>query len=383
MNTAIIVGSGKGTRMNEKVNKIFLSLTDKPIIYHTIKAFEDCSLIDGIVLVSNEEGELKRIIERNHFKKIKKIVRGGEKRQDSAYNGLKAVNGKDEDIILIHNAANPFITGTTIKKVIDAAKEHGACAAAIKAKDTIKEADKNGFAIKTLDREKMWQMQTPQAMKFSMAKRAFEKAYQDKFYGTDDAMLVERLGGKVKIVETEHENFKITTQYDLETARRIEGCSRAGLGMDSHGFSKEKKPLVLAGFLIKGENGLEANSDGDVILHALFNALSQAIGGRSIGCYADKMCIEEGVSDSKEYLKVILKEVKEKNYRINNVGIMVEAKKPRLEQYWDGMKEALSSILGITKDAVGITFTSGDDLTDFGKGLGIQAFAVCTVRKCN
>lgn len=386
MNTAIIVGAGKGERMQAKINKILLTIEEKPLIYHAIKVFEDSNLIDNIILVINKDDneEIKDLVKKYSFRKIKNIVFGGEKRQDSVYNGIKAIEKEDnEDIILIHNAANPFVDRTTIKELIEETKIHGAAVAAIKAKDTIKEVDENNFVIKTLDRKKLWQMQTPQAMKFSLAKKAFENAYNNNFYATDDVALVEKLGEKVKIVETNKENIKITTPEDLQLAEKLKTGARVGLGLDSHRFEEKPKPLILGGIEIPDEQGLKANSDGDVILHALFNALSQAIGEKSIGCYADKMCLEHGIKDSKEYLKVILKKLEEKNYKINNVGIMMEAKKPNMGPHHNNIKESLSNLLKIDQEQIGLTFTSGEDLTDFGKGLGIQCYAIASVSSDN
>ena len=157
---------------------------------------------------------------------------------------------------------------------------------------------------------------------------------------------------------------------------------RVGIGQDSHRFiRKSKKRLALGGVIIHDEKGLEGNSDGDVVLHAIFNALSQAVGKRSIGFYSDKMC-REGIKDSREYLKLALKMVKEGGYRINNVGMMIEAKKPKIEPYVDDMKKSIAEILMITQDMVGITATSGEGLTAFGRGMGIQAFAIATVVRC-
>lgn len=384
MNAAIIVGAGKGERMQSKVNKILLTLAEKPIIYPAIKVFEDSDLIDNIILVINkyDEGEIKNLVRQYNFKKIKKIIEGGKERQDSVYNGIKAIeNADNEDIILIHNAVNPFVDKKTIKELIEETKKHGAAVAAIKSEDTLKEVNEDNFVAKTLDRSRIWRMQTPQAMKYGLAKKAFEKAYKDNFYATDDVALIERLGEKVKIIETNKENIKITTPEDLQLAEKIKAGARAGLGQDSHRFDDQQKPLILGGIEIPNEPGLKANSDGDVILHALFNSLSQAIGDKSIGCYADKMCLEQGITDSKEYLKVILEKLKEKNYKINNVGIMMELKKPRLDAYHDKIKESLSNLLKIEKNKIGLTFTSGDNLTEFGKGLGIQCFAVAIVNK--
>jgi 2-C-methyl-D-erythritol 2,4-cyclodiphosphate synthase len=153
---------------------------------------------------------------------------------------------------------------------------------------------------------------------------------------------------------------------------------RIGLGQDSHRFVKEgdAKKLVLGGIVVEGERGLEANSDGDVILHALCNALSQAVGKKSLGSYADKLCLEKGVKDSAEYLKVAKGFVDEAGYEIVNIGIMIEGRKPKIEPIADKMKTKIGEILGIDEGRIGITATTGEYLTSFGKGEGIQVFAV-------
>lgn len=157
---------------------------------------------------------------------------------------------------------------------------------------------------------------------------------------------------------------------------------RIGYGTDSHTFEDTgDKPLVLGGVKLSDRNGLRANSDGDVILHALFNAVSQACGGESLGYYADNLC-KKGITDSKEYIKVVLKMVSEIGYKINNIGIMVEAKKPRIS-FGDNkkMKQSIARLAGITEKDVGITFTSGEGLTAFGRGEGVLAQAVVSLVK--
>ena len=385
MITAIIVGAGKSARMNSSLNKLLMTLLDKPVICETIEKFENSDIVSQIILVLNDDNkdQIASLAEKYGYKKIKKIVLGGRERQDSVWQGIKAVEGASpEDIILIHNAANPFIDHETIKKTAEAASQFGAAAAAIKTKDTIKEANLHGFVEKTLDRKKLWRMQTPQAMKYGLAVRAFVNALNDGFYATDDAALVERLGEDVKIIECPEENLKITHSFDLERAKQILHSheARIGIGLDSHRFAGSDVPLVLGGVEIPGEDGLEANSDGDVILHSLFNALSQAIGGKSIGFYADQMC-KDGVKNSKEYIALILGKIKEKNYTVNNIGIMVEAKRPRLDDYSEKIKESISSICCLGKERIGITATSGESLTEFGKGLGIQVFTIASLRK--
>ena len=382
MNYAIIVAGGKGKRMHTRINKLFLLLNKEPIIWHTLNTFQNCKSINKIILVARPEEKSKfaSLIKKNDFKKIAKIIDGGLERQDSAYNGIKAIEkAGNDDIILIHNAVNPFVDEATINNCISAAKKYGAAVVGFPAKDTIKVVE-DGFVRQTIDRRLVWQVQTPQAMKYFLAKRAFERAYADKFYGTDDVSLVERIGGSVKVVYCPRENIKITEPYDLAYANKMSNASKIGIGHDSHKFSGNKnKKLVLGGFGIKDEIGFEANSDGDVILHALFNALSTAIGEKSLGFYADKM-FKEGITDSKKYLEFILNKVKERNYKISNVAIMLEGKKPRIDGHIDKIKASLSKILKVKQENIGIAATSGEELTEFGKGNGMQCFVAVSLK---
>ncbi|MFH1642234.1 MAG: 2-C-methyl-D-erythritol 4-phosphate cytidylyltransferase [Nanoarchaeota archaeon] len=386
MNIAIIVGAGVGSRMGQGKNKILRLLDDKPIIYYSIKAYNDCDFIDKIIVITKKEyfSEVEKL--QGRFTKIEKVLEGGEKRQDSVNNGILYLHTcKANDIVVIHNAVNPFVTKKTIAEVINAAVKYGAAAAAHKAKDTVKEVNEKGFVEKTLKRNILWQMQTPQAIRYGLAVRAFKKAYEDEFYGTDDVSLVERMEKKVKIIESNPENIKITTPVDLTIARNITSNSRVGFGQDSHRFisdnsDQKDKKLYLGGVLIENEPGLEANSDGDVILHALFNALSQAVGGRSLGFYADKMC-SSGITDSKEYLKKALQLVSEREYQITNIGIMFEGKHPNISVYEDQIKKSIASLCSIDPSNIGITATSGEDLTSWGKGQGVQAFSIVSLTK--
>ena len=155
---------------------------------------------------------------------------------------------------------------------------------------------------------------------------------------------------------------------------------RVGLGQDSHAFEQDgsRKPLVLGGVVFAGHPGLLANSDGDVVLHALFNALSQAVGKRSLGVYADPIC-RRGITDSKEYLRVALDMVRQAGYTINNVGVSIEARRPQIEPMAEQMKASIAGILGVGDDQVGITATSGEGLTAFGRGEGIQVFVIVSL----
>ena len=380
MNIAIIVAGGKGKRMQKRINKLFLLLNKEPIIFHTLKTFQECKNINKIILVIRPEdrNKFQSIIKSNKFNKVVKVIDGGLERQDSVYNGIKAIDKADnDDIILIHNAVNPFVDEATINNCINATKKYGASVVGFPTKDTIKVVE-DGFVRQTIARKLIWQVQTHQAMKFFLAKKAFERAYKDKFYGTDDVSLVERLGGSVKVVYCPRENIKITDPYDLAYANKMINASKIGIGQDSHRFT-DKKPLILGSVKISDKNGFDANSDGDVILHALFNALSTAIGMKSLGFYADKM-FEKGITDSKKYLEFILDKVKGKNLKISNVACMLEGKKPKIDEHVNKIKNSLSKLLKVKKENIGIAATSGEELTEFGKGNGMQCFVVVTLK---
>jgi 2-C-methyl-D-erythritol 2,4-cyclodiphosphate synthase len=159
---------------------------------------------------------------------------------------------------------------------------------------------------------------------------------------------------------------------------------RVGIGQDSHRFDNfsENESLILGGIKIDTDLKFQANSDGDVVLHSLCNALGSAIGLSSISTYADKMCLEEKIIDSRKYVEYIFQKVKEKGYKIQNISISLEAKKPKLEKHFPEMKKSIANLLETEIENIGITATSGEELTAFGKGEGIQVFAiVCIIKK--
>lgn len=232
---AIIPAAGRGKRIKSDINKVYLPLLGKPILAYTIKPFEKSSSIDEIIIVANKE-EIehcrKNVVERYGFQKIKKIVSGGKERQHSVYNGLK--NVRQADYITIHDGARPFVTSAIIEKSLDDTMECGASIVAISPKDTIKigtkkrtRTRKNYFVEKTLDRNKLWIVQTPQTFLYELVLEAYKKAekegYLDQDWVTDSASLVEKLDDKVKrefgyrklkITPGSEENIKITTTKD-------------------------------------------------------------------------------------------------------------------------------------------------------------------------
>jgi len=214
---AVIVSAGKGLRFMEGKKKQFHFLEGKPILAHTLDRFETCPLIRSIRLVAGQEDMdycLKEIVEQYRFQKVSQIVPGGKRRQESVKNGIDALP-KDTDIVAIHDGVRPFVTQAMIEDSIHSAVRYGAVILAMPVKDTIKMSNPDGTVLKTLDRESLWQVQTPQTFQVSVIKEAYSKAAEDAFIGTDDASLVERLGVKVHILPGSYTNIKITTAEDL------------------------------------------------------------------------------------------------------------------------------------------------------------------------
>ncbi len=217
MTTALFPAAGKGRRMGGDKNKILMELNGIPIILHTLRRFAECRSVDYFVVIvgKNEVDEINHILEDEELPPYK-IVIGGSERQYSVANGLKALP-ENTDVVLIHDAARPFVTVDTIERVIDAVKTYGAAIAAFPEKNTVKVVE-NGIITSTPEREKLWAATTPQGFQTKIIKEAYNRAIEDNFLGTDDSSLVERLGKSVHIIEDSYENFKITTKSDLKMA---------------------------------------------------------------------------------------------------------------------------------------------------------------------
>lgn len=220
MISVLIAAGGKGSRMGAQKNKIFLMLNNKEIIAHTMLSFENHPQIDEIIVVGakDEHQKIAEIADKYKISKFRASTTGGETRQMSVYNGLGFVSG---DIVLIHDAARALITQEEITRVIDDVTKYGAASAGVKCKDTLKVADENGIIISTPDRESMYQIQTPQAFKTDEIIRAHKEALEQGFSATDDCMVADLIGIKVKITEGSYENIKITTPEDIIIAEEI------------------------------------------------------------------------------------------------------------------------------------------------------------------
>lgn len=223
MVSAIIVAAGKGIRMNDTTRKQYLDLAGRPILAHSVMVFDACALVDKIFLVipkKDIEYCRNNILPLLKLKNGLELVPGGEQRQDSVYNGLKAIS-KKTDTVVVHDAVRPFIQLEELKSCILGSRKFGACILGVPVSDTVKRVGKSGFIDNTLIRNNIWLAQTPQAFKYELIIRAHETARRDGYTGSDDSLLVERLGIDVKIINGSKNNIKITVREDLVVARAM------------------------------------------------------------------------------------------------------------------------------------------------------------------
>lgn len=217
--TAIVLAAGQGKRMGTKVHKQYLLIQEKPVLYYSLHTFQESDLIDEIYLVTGAGEEAycrETIIEKYGFTKVTKIVTGGAERYHSVWNALQEMDR--EGYVFIHDGARPFIDEEMIARVYTEVKKHRACVVGMPVKDTIKLADENEYVDSTLDRTKLWMVQTPQVFSTELVKGAYQMLMREKYINvTDDAMVVETmLGHPIKLVYGSYENIKITTPEDLE-----------------------------------------------------------------------------------------------------------------------------------------------------------------------
>ncbi|RBP01936.1 2-C-methyl-D-erythritol 4-phosphate cytidylyltransferase [Rossellomorea aquimaris] len=228
----VIPAAGQGKRMKAGKNKLLLELDSCPVIIHTLRVFEHDSHCQGIYLAihPSERDAFKSLLDRFGITKVVKLVDGGEERQHSVYNALLEV---DHEIVLVHDGARPFIKKSTIHQLVDKTHLTGAAIAAVPVKDTIKKV-LDGEVEETIERSSLWMVQTPQAFRVSLLKRAHGEAEQDGFLGTDDASLVERMDVEVAVVESDYDNIKLTTPEDLYFAEAILKKQEEMSGGDNH-----------------------------------------------------------------------------------------------------------------------------------------------------
>lgn len=364
---AVILCGGSGTRMGAPINKTLLKVEGERAVVKGLRTF--LQAVDGAVLVV-KEGEEKVFEEalQEASLSVHAIVKGGFDRQASALCGLKALPG-DCDIALIHDGARPFIRRDVIEKVIQSVRDKGSGVAAVKARDTIKEAEKNGKVIRTLNRESLYHMQTPQGFYVKDMLLAHEKA-AGRY--TDDAALMEASGFPVYLVEGHYDNIKLTSPEDMKMQKAL---PRIGHGYDVHQLQEGRK-LVLGGVEIPYEKGLLGHSDADVALHALTDALLGAAKLPNIGkLFPDNDAAYKGIS-SLLLLEKAMEKIREKGLEVGNADVTIAAQAPKLAPYIEQMAANTARAMGVSPEQINYKATTTEHLGFEGEGKGISAHAV-------
>ncbi len=390
---AIITAGGAGLRLGSSVAKQYLLLAGVPVLVRALKIFQQAKVIDQIVLVVPPDDLIsvrKQLVDKYDLTKVIAIVAGGKERQDSVRNGLYAIAGIC-DVVVIHDGVRPLLTEEMIIKVVDAAKSDGAASIGVKVKDTVKQTADTDLVEATLPRNNLWLTQTPQAFAFDVLQKAYAAAVSDKFYGTDDASLVERIGTKVKMIAGSYENIKITTPEDLIIAEAFiknkVGTivnTRSGFGYDSHRFAAGRK-LILGGVEMPLDYGLMGHSDADALLHAICDALLGAAGCGDIGRH-----FPDSDQAYKDISSIILLErvkniIEAKGFLINNIDATVVMEKPKLAPYAAAMVINIARTLEISEATVNVKAKTNEGMGFVGNNEGVAVFATACVteRKTN
>lgn len=360
--------------------KPFILLGARPMLAYVIDVFKHISSVKEIILVVNRK-DLK-LAEKYFGKVVAKIITGGPTRSHSVYNGIKAL-GAGTDIVLIHDGARPFVTKDIVNRSIAQAQRFGAAVAAVPVIPTIKRIDEGGFVASTLNRKLLWEVQTPQVFKRNLIIRAFKGAGSFSDDITDDAMLVEKMGRRVKLVIGSYQNIKITTADDLATANAMlknkrNSNARFGLGYDLHRLVRGRK-LVLGGINVPGEKGLSGHSDADALLHAVIDALLGAAGLGDIGEHFPDTDKKYKDISSKVLLKETAKIIYGRGYLIGNIDAIIILEKPKLGILKEKMAQQIAEILNISKANVNVKAKTNEGLDATGKGQAIAAYAIATL----
>ncbi|MBQ9728393.1 MAG: 2-C-methyl-D-erythritol 4-phosphate cytidylyltransferase [Clostridia bacterium] len=362
---AIVCAAGKGQRAGFDKNKLLVPFQGSTVLERTLSAFH-VPFIDEIIVTASLEDfdEISALCKK--FKNVK-VVLGGETRSCSVYNALKAC---EAEIVLIHDGARPFVKRSLIENCLTSVKSYGSGICAIPAADTVAVC-KNGKILSVPDRSGMYLLQTPQGFYRENILTAYERAFESENTSfTDDSSLFAVYCGAPKLCLGDPENKKLTSRQDFEGA-----FARCGMGVDTHAFGKEQNYIVLGGVKIPSESGLIAHSDGDVLLHALMDALLSAAGLRDIGHYFPDTDARWKNADSREMLRSVLSLLTEQGLKVKNVSIAIQAEKPRLAGYMEAMQNSLSSLLNLDPSAVGISAGTNEGLGYVGEGKGITVNA--------
>jgi len=368
-----------------------VSLAGRPLASYALAALRACPGVDEIILIVAPEDvdRARRSLLRPGVPQSERVVAGGDTRQASVRAGLAEVSAAF-DLVLVHDAARPFLKPRLVHDCLQAASAHGAAVAALPATDTVKEATPGGVVRATLDRSRLWLVQTPQAFRLPLLVEAHEAALREGLGGTDDASLVEQFGHPVHIVPGDPDNIKITRPEDVRRSEQIlsqgrdsvsrDTATRSGIGYDAHTFA-EDRPLILAGVRLRSRRGLLGHSDADVVCHAVCDALLGAIAAGDIGQHFPDSDPQYAGISSLSLLTRVAHIVRESGWEIGNVDAIVIAEEPRMAPHISDMRRALAEAMATQIENVNLKAKTTEGMGFTGRSEGIASHAVAVLRQ--
>ncbi len=367
--------------MGEGLPKQYRALAGRALLWHTARAFVGHPEVGAVrVVIHPDDRDLYRAATSGLA--LMEPVAGGDSRQESAYRGLQSLADRPPRTVLIHDAARPFVPRDLVSRVLAALDTQPGAIPALPVRDTLKRSDddEGGRIAVTVDRRGLWQAQTPQGFRFAEIMAAHRR-----FAGadlTDDAAVAERAGLAVALVAGDADNVKLTTADDFRRAERVAAADlevRTGIGFDVHRFG-DGDHVVLCGVDIPHDGGLEGHSDADVGLHALTDALLGAIGAGDIGSHFPPSDPRWRGAPSEIFLRRAGELVAAAGGRICNLDVTIVCERPRVAPHRQAMRERIAAILALSPERVSVKGTTTERLGFTGRGEGIAAQAIATVR---
>ncbi|MFM7703174.1 MAG: bifunctional 2-C-methyl-D-erythritol 4-phosphate cytidylyltransferase/2-C-methyl-D-erythritol 2,4-cyclodiphosphate synthase [Alphaproteobacteria bacterium] len=386
---ALITACGRGNRFNrgEGIPKQYLPLAGYPMLRHSILAFLNHPKVSDVICVIHPD-DIELYEDAVRGLDLLNPVFGGETRQSSIRIGLEELSEYSPHKVLIHDGVRPFVSKRIINGILEKLESHPAVIPAIAVEDTIKKIG-DGRIEWTLERENLWRAQTPQGFLYQDILNS-HIAFKDLNF-TDDSALNEYAGIPVAIVPGSQNNFKITTEEDYERAKRMitflneeyREETRTGIGYDVHAFEElintDTNFIRLGGVEIEFNKKIIAHSDGDVVIHAIIDAILGALGLGDIGEHFPPNDVKWKNCDSREMLKIIYNLIQKYSSTIVNIDTTIICERPKILKYKEKMKEEISTILGISAKRINIKATTTEGLGFTGRGEGIACQAIATL----
>jgi 2-C-methyl-D-erythritol 4-phosphate cytidylyltransferase/2-C-methyl-D-erythritol 2,4-cyclodiphosphate synthase len=382
---AVVVAAGRGLRAGGDVPKQFRRIGGATMLSRTLLTLVEAPNVELVQpVIRPEDRDLYRDVASKMATKMLPAVSGGATRQASVRAGLEALSSHQPGIVLIHDAARPFASGKLIARAIAAAEICGAAIPALPVTDTVKTVDAEGLIDKTLDRNVLRLIQTPQAFAFQPLLEAHRRAAEqgrDDF--TDDAALAEWAGMKIAVFEGEPGNIKITNADDFARAEAMQFASlgdvRIGTGIDVHAFGPGDH-VVIGGLTIPHTQALTGHSDADVGLHALTDAILGALADGDIGSHFPPSDMQWRGASSDRFLAFAVERVKARGGVIAHLDLTIVCEMPKIGPHRDTMRGNIARLAGIDAGRVAVKATTSERLGFTGRGEGIAAYATATVR---